>query len=66
MKTRKLRNLEVSAVGMGCMGFTHGYGACPTEEESIRSTNPLTWAVRSLTRQRFTPLMAMNCWLAKH
>ena len=36
MKTRKLRNLEVSAVGMGCMGFTHGYGACPTEEESIR------------------------------
>ena len=36
MKTRKLRKLEVSAVGMGCMGFTHGYGACPTEEESIR------------------------------
>ena len=36
MKTRKLRALEVSAVGMGCMGFTHGYGACPTEAESIR------------------------------
>lgn len=36
MKTRKLRDLEVSAVGMGCMGFTHGYGACPTESESIR------------------------------
>ena len=36
MKTRKLRNLTVSAVGMGCMGFSHGYGALPTESESIR------------------------------
>ncbi|MBR3051918.1 MAG: aldo/keto reductase [Selenomonadaceae bacterium] len=36
MKTRKLRDLTVSAVGMGCMGFTHGYGACPPESESIR------------------------------
>ena len=36
MKTRKLGKLEVSAVGLGCMGFTHGYGACPTEQESIR------------------------------
>ena len=36
MKTRKLRGLEVSAVGMGCMGFSHGYGACPPEDESIR------------------------------
>ena len=36
METRKLGNLEVSAVGLGCMGFTHGYGACPSENESIR------------------------------
>lgn len=36
MKTRKLGNIEVSAVGLGCMGFTHGYGACPSEAESIR------------------------------
>ena len=36
MKTRKLRDLTVSAIGMGCMGFTHGYGACPPEAESIR------------------------------
>jgi aryl-alcohol dehydrogenase-like predicted oxidoreductase len=28
--------LEVSAIGMGCMGFSHGYGATPSEEESIR------------------------------
>lgn len=36
MKKRKLRNLEVSTIGMGCMGFSHGYGAIPTEKESIR------------------------------
>ena len=36
MKTRKLRNLEVSAIGMGCMGFTHAYGEGPTEAEGIR------------------------------
>lgn len=38
MKKRMLgkSGLEVSAIGMGCMGFTHGYGAIPPEEESIR------------------------------
>lgn len=36
MKKRFLRNLEVSAVGMGCMGFTHAYGECPTESEGIK------------------------------
>ena len=28
--------LAVSAIGMGCMGFSHGYGAVPPEAESIR------------------------------
>ncbi len=36
MKTRTLGSLEVSAVGMGCMGFTHAYGAGPEEKEGIR------------------------------
>jgi len=36
MKMRKLRNLEVSAIGIGCMGFSHGYGAAPDSAESIR------------------------------
>lgn len=36
MKTRKLRNLEVSAIGMGCMGFSTAYGKVPEEKESIR------------------------------
>lgn len=38
MKKRQLgkSGLEVSAIGMGCMGFSHGYGAATPEEESIR------------------------------
>lgn len=36
MKYRKLRDLEVSAVGMGCMGFSHGYGALPPENDAIK------------------------------
>ncbi len=37
MNKRKLRNLEVNPVGMGCMGFSHGYGEIPTEEYSIQA-----------------------------
>ena len=36
MKKRKLRDIEVSAIGMGCMGFTHAYGDGPDEKEGIR------------------------------
>lgn len=28
--------LEVSAIGYGCMGFSHGYGKCPDRETAIR------------------------------
>lgn len=35
MKTRKLRDIGVSEVGMGCMAFSHGYGKIPSEEYSI-------------------------------
>lgn len=36
MKTRKLRELEVSAIGFGCMGFSRAYGYGPDDEEAIR------------------------------
>ncbi len=36
IKTRKLRNLEVSAVGFGAMGLSHGYGAIPTPAEAVK------------------------------
>ena len=37
MQKRKLRDLEVSAVGIGCMGFSHGYGKVPEESYSIKA-----------------------------
>lgn len=36
MNTRNLGNITVSAIGMGCMGFTHAYGKTPEEREGIR------------------------------
>jgi aryl-alcohol dehydrogenase-like predicted oxidoreductase len=37
MKKRKLRDLEVSEIGIGCMGFSHGYGEIPSEAYSIEA-----------------------------
>lgn len=37
METRKLGKIEVSAIGMGCMGFSHGYGPVPSEEYAIEA-----------------------------
>ncbi len=37
MKTRMLRNIPVSEVGMGCMAFSHGYGQIPDEAYSIEA-----------------------------
>ena len=34
MKTRKLRDLEVSAIGLGCMGMSFAYGE-PDDVESM-------------------------------
>ncbi len=39
MKMRRLRDLEVSAIGMGCMGFTHAYGDIPEEKDGIRAVH---------------------------
>ena len=37
MKTRMLRDIAVSEVGMGCMAFSHGYGKIPPEAYSIEA-----------------------------
>jgi len=36
MKFRNLRDLKVSAIGYGCMGFSHGYGPGPDKQEAIQ------------------------------
>lgn len=35
MKTRMLGDMEVSTVGLGCMGFTHAYGDPMDEKEAV-------------------------------
>ena len=37
MQKRKLRNIEVSVIGMGTMAFSHGYGQIPSEQYSIEA-----------------------------
>lgn len=36
-KERKLRDLTVSPIGMGCMGFSHGYGKVPEKNYAINA-----------------------------
>jgi len=36
MKTRKLGNLRVSAIGYGAMGLSHGYGPVPSTDEAVK------------------------------
>lgn len=36
MEKRKLRNLEVSKLGLGCMGMSHGYGKSHDKNEMIK------------------------------
>jgi aryl-alcohol dehydrogenase-like predicted oxidoreductase len=36
MQKRKLGNLEVSALGLGCMGMSYGYGPAPDKQEMIK------------------------------
>ena len=39
MKHRKIGQLEVSAVGLGCMGMSHGYGA-PADKAEMTDLRP--------------------------
>ena len=38
MQTRKLgtSNLEVSAIGLGCMGLSYGYGPATDKQDAIK------------------------------
>ena len=37
MKKRWIGNLEVSEIGMGCMGLSHGYGKVPEHDYSVEA-----------------------------
>lgn len=41
MKTRKPGNIEVSEIGMGCMAFSHRYGAIASREYAMEAIHKL-------------------------
>lgn len=60
MKTRFLRDLEVSAIGMGCMGFTHAYGEQPSEEGIRMVHKAFELGCNFLTLPRCIPISKMR------
>lgn len=57
MQTRILgKDLEVSTVGLGCMGFTHAYGAPSDEAEAIR-------AIRKAAEIGYTFFDTAECYI---
>ncbi len=60
MKMRKLRDLEVSAIGMGCMGFTHS-DVVYQGREFIRKKQETAFLCRILTETGiFRPLALLR------
>ena len=53
------QNLEVSAVGLGCMGFTHAYGLPADKDESIK-------AIREAVEYGYTFFDTAECYVEKN
>ena len=65
MDNRKLGQLEVSPIGMGCMGFSHGYGQVPPEAYAIEAIRKAYDVRRARISIRRKP-MARNNFYAGH
>lgn len=52
MKTRKLRDIEVSEIGYGIMGFSHGYGELPDPQAVMARSLMFFPRLRSVAAQR--------------
>lgn len=53
------QDLEVSAVGLGCMGFTHAYGLPADKDESIK-------AIREAVEYGYTFFDTAECYVEKN
>ena len=56
MKKRRLRDIEASEVGMGCMAFSHGYGQIPDEQydpwsQWLKTMQPLSGTLQPPPRE---------------
>lgn len=68
--TRYLRKIAVSDVGMGCMGFSHGYGTVPDHDEAVDSIRAAYQAgctffdtAEGYGKERFSPATTNNWWV---
>ena len=52
MQKRTLGKLEVSAIGLGCMGLSFGYGPAPDKQDAIALIRAAVRARRHLLRHR--------------
>ena len=65
IQKRKLGNsqLEVSALGLGCMGMSFGYGTIADKKEMITLIHKAVESgVTFLTQQKFTDRILMKNW----
>ena len=53
------QDLEISAVGLGCMGFTHAYGLPADKDESIK-------AIREAVEYGYTFFDTAECYVEKN
>ena len=66
---RKLGNsgLEVSAIGLGCMGMSSGLGPPGDKKEMIALIRKaVEKGINFLIQQKFMAHLQMKNWLAKH
>ena len=54
MQKRKLgkSNLEVSAIGLGCMGMSFGYGPPMDKQEAVALIRAMSWGPSSESEMR--------------
>lgn len=53
MQTKKIGNFDISALGLGCMGFSHAYGEQIAKSEAIKT-------IRDAYDMGYTFLMRQN------
>ncbi|WP_441562031.1 aldo/keto reductase [Colibacter massiliensis] len=58
MEKRKLGDLEVSAVGLGCMGFSHAYGTATEADEAEKN-------IRAAYEMGYTFFDTAECYLGE-
>ena len=65
------KDLKVSAVGLGCMGFSHAYGMPTEKKEAVAGySRQWRWDIHFLIRQRYMEhqrtRIRMRCWWVRH